>query len=226
MTARHPQVPTDTLPQDWRNSGCVADYLAREIPHRAIAESMLLEALPARVERFIDLGTGDGRLIALLRDRYPHARAIGIDFSKPMLDRAGERFAADSSIELHEHDLAETLPCEAPVDAVVSALAIHHLEDDRKRSLFREIHSLLAPEGIFVNLDLVKSSSQAQHERFRRAIGRQQDDPADRLAVLCTQLDWLREAGYRDVECQFKWLELAVIVARAGDSPPLERASA
>jgi SAM-dependent methyltransferase len=180
---------------------------------------MLLEALPERIERFIDLGTGDGRLIALVRGRHSRASAIGIDFSQPMLDRAAQRFADDPSIELREHDLSKPLPCEAPVDAVVSALAIHHLDDDRKRALFREIHSLLTPGGVFVNLDLVTSSSLAQHERFRQAIGRQQDDPADRLADLCSQLNWLRQAGYSDVECQFKWLELALIVAKAADSP-------
>lgn len=180
---------------------------------------MMLDALPERVERFIDLGTGDGRLIELVRERHPGASAIGLDFSRPMLDRAARRFGENASIDLREHDLNERLPYDAQVDAIVSALAIHHLEDDRKRGLFGEIHSLLAPEGVFVNLDLAASSSQAQHERFRDAIGRQQDDPADRLADLCCQLDWLRKAGYRDVECQFKWLELTLIVARAGDSP-------
>lgn len=209
----------DAITQGWRDSSRVAEYLAREIPHRATAESMLLEALPERVESFIDLGTGDGRLIALVRERHPHASAIGIDFSKPMLGRAAQRFAGDESIELREHDLGEPLPCEVRVDAIVSALAIHHLEDDRKRALFAEIHSRLAPEGVFVNLDLVASSSPAQHKRFRKAIGRQQDDPADRLADVCSQLEWLRKAGYRDVDCQFKWLELALIVARANHSP-------
>lgn len=209
---------SDAVSLGWRHSSCVAEYLSREIPHREIAESMLLDALPEQLERFIDLGTGNGRLIALVRERYPNASAIGIDFSQPMLDRAAQRFAEDPRVELRKHDLAEPLPCGTQVDAIVSALAIHHLEDHRKRSLFGEVHSLLAPAGVFVNLDLVTSANPAQHERFREAIGRGQDDPADRLADLCSQLDWLRQAGYRDVECQFKWLELALIVARRGTS--------
>jgi cyclopropane fatty-acyl-phospholipid synthase-like methyltransferase len=190
----------------------VADYLSRAIPYRDIAEAMLLQALPAGLERFIDLGTGDGRLIGLIRERHPGVRALGVDFSEPMLAHARERFADDPLVELHEHDLTQPLAVRVPVDAVVSALAIHHLEDERKQSLFREIHAVLEPGGVFVNLDLVTAVSSEQHERFRLAIGRAQDDPADRLAGLCKQLGWLRDAGFEDADCQFKWLQLALLV--------------
>ena len=77
-----------------------------------------------------------------------------------------------------------------------------------------EIRALLVPGGVFANLDLVASSSQQQHERFRRAIGRVKDDPTDRLAGLCEQLGWLRDAGFAEVDCHFKWLELALVIAR------------
>lgn len=201
------------VPDGWRDHGHVAEYLSREIPYRDVAEGMLLDALPQRVERFIDLGTGDGRLIALVRERHTGASAIGIDFSKPMLERAAKRFADDPLVELHNHDLAKPLPEQPPVDVVVSALAIHHLDDERKRSLFSEIRSLLVPGGVFVNLDLVTSATPQEHERFREAIGRPQDDPADCLAGLCEQLDWLRDAGFQAVDCRFKWMELALLVA-------------
>jgi SAM-dependent methyltransferase len=174
---------------------------------------MLLEALPPRVERFLDLGTGDGRMIALVRGRHPDARAVGLDASEPMLARATDRFAADPLVELHAHELGLPLPVEGPFDAVVSGLAIHHLEDERKRALFGEIRALLEPGGAFANLDLVSPASPQLHERFRREIGRDEDDPADRLADLTEQLGWLRDAGFREVDCHFKWLELALLVA-------------
>lgn len=201
------------MSEGWRDPGRVAEYLSREIPNRDVAEAMLLQALPARVERFVDLGTGDGRLIALVREQHPDARALGVDFSEPMLAQAGERFADDPLVELLEHDLADPLQGQAPVDAVISALAVHHLEDARKQALFKEIHALLRPGGVFVNLDLVAAASREQHERFRLAIGRPQDDPADRLADLCDQLAWLRQAGFKDADCQFKWLQLSLLVA-------------
>jgi tRNA (cmo5U34)-methyltransferase len=197
---------------EWSDPGRVAEYLSREIPHRNMAEAMLLQALPHRLERFIDLGTGNGRLIALIRQHHPHARALGVDFSEPMLAKAGERFAGDSLVELCKHELSQPLEGQAQVDAVVSALAIHHLEDERKQALFGEVYSLLRPGGVFVNLDLLTAANREQHERFRLAIGRPEDDPADRLAGLCEQLAWLREAGFRDADCQFKWLQLALLV--------------
>lgn len=202
---------------EWRDPGRVADYLSRQIPHRDIAEAMLLQALPSDLGRFIDLGTGTGWLIGLVREQHPYARALGVDFSEPMLAHAGERFANDPLVELQRHDLAEPLPVQGPVDAVVSALAIHHLEDARKKVLFSEVHALLRPGGVFANLDLVAAASSEQHERFRLEIGRPEDDPADRLVGLCDQLGWLCEAGFEDVDCQFKWLQLVLTVGtRAG----------
>lgn len=173
----------------------------------------MLQALPEQVGRLIDLGTGDGRLIALVRSRYPDAEATGLDTSIPMLDRARERFEQDPRVELREHDLLHPLPATGALDVVVSGLAIHHLEDDRKQELFAEIHDVLSPEGVFANLDLVRSASERLHARFRREIGRVEDDPTDRLAGLAEQMGWLREAGFAEVDCHFKWLELALIVA-------------
>jgi tRNA (cmo5U34)-methyltransferase len=174
---------------------------------------MLLEALPQRVDRCLDLGTGDGRLLALVRARHPKAEAIGLDSSAPMLDRAKERFDGDSLVGLRRHDLRNRLTNAGTADVVVSGLAIHHLEDERKQELFAEIHALLEPGGVFANLDLVRAASERLHERFRREIGRTEDDPADRLAGLAEQMSWLQEVGFAEVDCHFKWLELALIVA-------------
>jgi SAM-dependent methyltransferase len=196
--------------KEWSDPERVAEYLSREIPHRQTAEAMLLQALPGRVDRVLDLGTGDGRLISLLRSAHPEAEAIGLDSSEPMLARARERFDGEGSVEFRLHDLRNPLAVDGPFDAIVSGLAIHHLEDDRKRTLFAEIRSLLLPGGVFANLDLVKASTPELHERFRREIGRPEDDPADRLADLCDQLGWLRAAG-----CQFKWLQLTLVVGTA-----------
>lgn len=201
------------MSEEWRDPDRVAEYLSREIPHRPIAEAMLLDALPPRVGRVLDLGTGDGRLLALVRGRHPDALAVGLDSSEPMLARAAERFGDDPGVELRRHDLTQPLPGGEPLDAVVSGLAIHHLEDERKRELFGELHSRLSPGGVFANLDLVSPASPALHERFRREIGRVEDDPTDRLADLSEQIEWLRQAGFAEVDCHFKWLEMALVVA-------------
>ena len=198
---------------EWSEPDRVAEYLAREIPHRPIAEEMLMEALPEQVERFLDLGAGDGRLMAAIRERHPGATAVGLDASEPMLSRAIERFDGDPLVDLRKCDLGLPLADPGSADAVVSALSIHHLVDERKQELFGEIHSLLSPGGVFANLDLVSAASRRLHERFRREIGRTEDDPSDRLADLSEQMGWLREIGFAEVDCHFKWLELALVVA-------------
>ncbi len=198
---------------EWSDPGRVAEYLSREIPHRQLAEEMLLEALPARVDRCLDLGTGDGRLLALVCGRHSGTTAVGLDDSGPMLARAAARVGEDPRVELRAHDLGLPLSETGPFDAIVSGLAIHHLEDRRKRELFAEIHALLPPGGVFANLDLVASASPRLHERFRCEIGRTEDDPSDRLADLSDQLTWLHDAGFAEVDCHFKWLELALMVA-------------
>lgn len=205
------------MASEWTQPERVGEYLRREIPHRDLAEAMLLAALPERVDRFADLGCGDGRLIALVRERFPTAAAVGLDSSPPMLARARKRFAGEQGVELVEADLAAPLAPvlgDAPLDLVVSGLAIHHVEDERKRSLFAEVTALLRPGGIFANLELVRAATPQLHERFRREIGRAEDDPTDRLADLGQQLQWLRDAGFTAVECHFKWLQLSLIVAK------------
>lgn len=215
----------ETTGREWSSPERVSEYLSREIPHRDTAERMLLQALPESVGRALDLGTGDGRLLALVRSEHPVAECVGLDASPVMLARFRERFTGDPLVEAHAHDLHDPLTLPGQFDAVVSGLAIHHLEDERKREMFGEIYALLAPGGVFANLDLVTSPTEAQHERFRREIGRAQDDPTDRLSDLCEQLVWLREAGFREVDCHFKWLELSLMVGKAAEplATPAER---
>ena len=193
----------------WSDAARVTEYLGRSIPYRDVAEALLAEALPERVERVLDLGCGDGRMLA----RVPFARAVALDSSPAMLSRARERFAG-APVEVVEHDLAEPLPGLGAFDAVVSGLAIHHLEHERKRALFGEVFAALRPGGVFANLDLAASPDGAAHERFREAIECLQDDPEDRLAPLGDQLAWLAGAGFERVDCPFKWRELALFVGR------------
>lgn len=166
--------------------------------------------LPDRVEHVLDLGTGDGRMLALVLSRHPDAPGLGIDSSEPMLARARERFQGSPGVELKVHDLEQPLGATGPFDVVVSGLAIHHLDDKRKAELFGEIHTLLAPGGVFANLDLVSSETDGLHQRFLHQIGRTHEDPADQPATLCSQLEWLRNAGFTDVDYHFIALVVAV----------------
>jgi len=200
---------------EWKKGEHVDHYLelVETVPRMAEGESVLLEQVPLATCRILDLGTGDGRLLAMVRADRPASVAVALDNSVPMLERARARFA-DQPVELLHHDLAEPLPDLGRFDSVVSSLAIHHLEDERKRSLFGEIFATLEPGGVFANFEHVASPTARLHRRFFEAIAEplEWEDPSDRLVDVEIQLRWLREAGFEDVDCYWKWLELALLV--------------
>jgi len=202
--------------EEWTDTEHVSRYLARAdgFPHRLEGERVLLEQVPRDARRVLDLGTGDGRLLAMLAADRPALRGVGLDFSGVMLTAARERFAGDARFELVEHDLSAPLPDLGQFDAVVSSMAIHHLEDDRKRTLYAELPGLLEPGGVFANFEHVAAPSERLHAAFYAAIDEplEHEDPSDRLRDVESQLTWLREAGLVDVDCYWKWLEMALLI--------------
>ncbi len=190
-------------------------YLARvdRIPHRTEGEAVLLEFVPRGAGRILDLGTGDGRLLALLRIDRPNASCVALDFSPTMLEAVRRRFAADERVQVVNHNLDRQLPDLGKFDAIVSSFAIHHSTDKRKRELYAEIHAMLLPGGVFCNLEHVASSTPELHVRFLAACGNTpaDEDPSNKLAAVDVQLRWLRGIGFGNVDCHWKWMELALI---------------
>ena len=202
----------------WSSPEHVQYYLERadSISHREEGEKALLEFIPAGTRRVLDLGTGDGRLLALVRGVCPEIKAVAMDFSPTMLEAARKRFAGESSVSVVAHNMDEPLPVLGKFDAVISCFAIHHLVHERKRSLYAEIYGLLNPGGIFCNLEHVASVSPRLHQEFLEGIGFtvETEDPSNKLLDVETQLGWLRESGFAEVDCHWKWRELALLAGR------------
>jgi tRNA (cmo5U34)-methyltransferase len=198
----------------WPTPAHALDYLRRadSIPHRVEGEAALLEFLPTEATRILDLGSGGGRLLALVKSARPRAQFVGLDFSPTMLEALRKLFVADSSTTIVAHDFENKLPPMEQFDAVISSFAIHHISHERKRTLYKEIFELLAPHGVFCNLEHVASPTARLHAGFLRAISWEAEDPSNKLLDLETQLAWLRELGFVDVDCHWKWRELALFV--------------
>ena len=212
------------------------DERRRAIPQGGEQVAMLLRLarrfVPQAV-RVADLGCGDGFLARAVLSEFPAAHAALIDHSEPMLRRAEEAMAPFSGrFEIRRGDLAAPLPPQVgdlPFDLIVSGFAIHHLPTARKRALYGEVFGLLAPGGLFVNVEHVASPTPelgAVHDdayidhiaavtgRERSEVAREyhgRPDKADNnLDPVGVQVGWLPEIGFEHAECYFKWLELAV----------------
>ena len=192
-------------------------YLARadRITHRAAGEAVVLELVPPGVRRILDLGAGDGRLLALLRIDRPAARGVATDLSPTMLDAARARFAEDPLVAVVAHDLddpLDALGAPGAFDTVVSCFAIHHCSHARKRALYAEVFELLEPGGVFYNLEHVSSPTPELHEAFFAALGMTlaDEDRTNQLLDVESQAAWLREIGFAQVDVFWKWRELAL----------------
>jgi tRNA (cmo5U34)-methyltransferase len=202
----------------WSSAEHALEYLRRadSIPHRVEGEATLLEFVPLEAKRILDLGSGGGRLLALMKAARPGAQFVGLDFSPTMLEALRTLFGGDRSVTIVSHDFENRLPPMEPFDAVISSFAIHHVSHKRKRALYEEIFELLAPDGVFCNLEHVSSPSPRLHAGFLESISWANEDPSNKLLDSETQLGWLREIGFEDVDCHWKWRELALL---AGSKP-------
>ena len=188
----------------------------------------LLTSLPdadRRGLRILDLGAGTGLFSLFVSQRLPQAKMVLLDISEAMLAKARERFAGQPErFDFLVADYAEA-PLPGRFDAVVSALSIHHLADERKALLFRKIHSALVDGGVFINADQVLGASPEIERRYReiwlrqvRERGVSGEDLAaalermkeDRMATLESQQRWLKGAGFREIDCWYRSYNFAV----------------
>ncbi|MEW4490399.1 aminoacyl-tRNA hydrolase [Thalassoglobus sp. JC818] len=206
------------MPSEWLSEEHTTAYLEikDEVPQRAAGESTLLAELPTTSKRILDLGCGDGHLLNLVLQHCPNAVGVGLDFSPAMLRRARELWDGNERVQFVEHDLGQPLGELGTFDAVVSSFAIHHCSHRRKRELYQEVFEHLDPGGVFCNLEHVASPNDNVHAAFMKAISAIEtgEDPSNQLLDVETQLQWLRNIGFEDVDCYWKWRELALLIGR------------
>ena len=230
----------------WRAEAVARQYLEGvrgAVPlaeHQIELVLFLVKQARPHVRRFLDLGCGDGILGRALFGQTPDAQGVFLDFSETMITAArdklkGTPYSAAFIVQDYGHpDWVQAVRDDSPFDVVVSGLSIHHQPNYRKKTLYHEIFDLLAPGGLFLNLEHVASDSpwgqkvfdqyfieslyqyhrgmNANTTREQVAIqyAQRPDREANILAPVEGQCQWLRDIGFQNVACFFKILELAL----------------
>ncbi len=211
-------------------------------PNRKIMASIACEILPfdksANIQ-VLDLGVGTGYLSHKIIKTFPNVSIIAIDAAELMIDKAkirlkdqlGQitfRIATFQELSNNEIDLSG-------IDTVVSAFALHHLLREEKLRLFQYVHSILKPNGWFINCDIFNATDPAIETLFRRLLykGTQertlnlkhQEKSLDYIATeytskekrdgdnplsIAEETQLLTQAGFRTVDCFWKEYREAV----------------
>ncbi|NQW12048.1 MAG: class I SAM-dependent methyltransferase [Alphaproteobacteria bacterium] len=196
----------------------------------------------------MDICCGEGRLTTALLARFPSLRVLAYDGSPSMLAATRANAGRDADrVETRVIDIAEAdwRRPKTPLHAVVSSLAVHHLDGPGKQTLFADIFAALRPSGVFVLADLVEPATRRAQtvaadawdaETRRRALDTDgtldgferfvaeswnhyrltEPDPIGQPSRLVDMLDWLRAAGFADVDVH--WMKAGHVIL-SGNKP-------
>lgn len=231
--------PESSIWESWdeQSSKRFMDYGRYFVPEREQQIRIICDPIPQRTGPFhiLELCSGEGLLAARLLERFPGCILHGFDGSNEMLQqserrlaRYGERFAP-ASFDLHARDWRKPA---YPLHAVVSSLAIHHLDAQEKQELYADVYRMLETGGVLVIADLIMPAheagarvaasmwDEAVRERALELDGNlnafdyfREDkwnyyefpDAFDKPSPLFDNLKWLEQAGFVDVDAY--WLK-------------------
>jgi len=205
--------------------------IEKYIPKYEEMQEVILETLPFEKDdpiKILELGIGTGNLANKILKRFPHAQLVGVDHNKEMIELAAQKLQNFSPrFTLAEEDISNISLEAHQYNVAVSLLSIHHLTDSQKRGLFKKVYLALKPKGIFINGDFVISESeivniesaemekefmlsQGVEEKGLLTSGGKVCAEDDIPATVENQLKWLRNAGFDETECVWRYFNYAI----------------
>jgi tRNA (cmo5U34)-methyltransferase len=234
------------------DSALYRDIAPVAVPHPEEMLAAMIAAIPreaGRAFRLVELGSGDGRLASALLTCFPHATLLALDGSALMRAEAAVRLARfGSRVRVAPFDLAtlDWWDVLAGADVVASSLVLHHLNDAKKRYLYKAIGDRISATGALIIADLIRPAHPAavrlaadtwdwvarRQAEERRSPGQLErfvssrwnvhrfPDPADQPSALFHHLVWLKHAGFAAVDCWWSFAGHAVFGGyKSTDSP-------
>src|SRR5678816_2698583 len=109
-----------------------------------------------RDHNILDIGCGTGTLVVNLKRQYGSAQVVGLDPDQKALRRARIKAARTSvSVQL-DQGFADQLPYEKEsFDHIFSSFMFHHLNEQERENMLREVLRVLKPAGLFHLVDFI-----------------------------------------------------------------------
>jgi len=98
----------------------------------------------------LDVACGNGRFVETAHDLNPEINYLGIDSNEFLLDKANKNYAQKNKIEFRNVDIYDDWGLKKKYDLVVAFGIVHHLIDNRSRTIFFERIKNAVKENGFV----------------------------------------------------------------------------
>lgn len=177
--------------------------------------------------RVMDLGAGTGLLSYFWYQQFSSAEYVLVDIADEMLNVARKRFASIDRISYQVFDYSIGLP-HGEFDVIISALSIHHLENEDKQKLFAQIYDNLPSGGLFVNYDQFCAGQDEMNEWFNSywesqlaKSGLTEHDielwrerrKLDKECSVEEEIEMLYKSKFKTIKCVYSYQKFSVIVA-------------
>lgn len=223
-------IPTGKWEFDPGVTSVFDDMISRSIPDYASMREVV-ESFAARFGAdggtLLDLGCSTGLSIHAFLNKA--RRIVGVEISESMLDVVKEKFASFGTVEIQALDLRHAFPEVRDVDVTLAVFTLQFIPVEHRRRVVRSVYEALRPGGAFIVAEKVLGESavtQASfvelYHRFKQRQGYSREE-VDRKALSLEgrlvpntaheNVAMLQAAGFRDIECVWRWVNFAAWVA-------------
>ena len=208
------------------------DMLRRSIPELTSMREVVFETGKhfVRSDRCVlDLGCSRGGSLAAFADAFPEAKHIGLEVSEPMLKAAADRFEGQPDVDILSYDLRERFPTFLSTCLVLSVLSLQFIPIEHRPRIIRDVYESLDDGGAFILVEklllesalLEKLMTENYYElKSEKGYSKEQIE-RKRLSLEgvlvplpeTTNVSMLRAAGFRHVDCFWRWMQFGAFVA-------------
>lgn len=207
-----------------------AHLMARLIPYYAEQREMMLDLVPFAHDEpldVLDLGCGPGPLSAELLSVFPAARLTAFDLTEEMIAACRHTLEGRSGVTYVVGDF-RTDALGGGYDLVVASLSLHHLRLEERPAFYVRVSESLRPGGMLIAAEVIVDEDATvgarQYELWKAFMAKNGEDAEawyrkhlakDHPATLPGMLDMMRVAGLEEAGCAWRYLNFAIVSARA-----------